>query len=308
MNFAKHVAEYLQVRRGLGFKLVNHEFQLRSFVKYLEEVGADHINTEIAFAWAMGDGHRHPGTAAQRLTTVRHFARYLAGVDPKTEIPPRGLLPTRFPRVHPYIYSDAEVRALMKAALELASPGSIRGPSYSTFLGLLATTGLRLSEGLELLVEDVDLNNGILEVRQSKCRKSRFVPVQASTIDALRTYERTKAQHQPKTACPYFFVDQDGGPIPGWRIRYHFVRLCVKVGLRKTISGGPRMHDFRHTFAVKTLIRWYETGVDVDQRMPRLSTYLGHVHIADTYWDISAHPELLRLAASRLEKTIEGLL
>jgi integrase/recombinase XerD len=211
------------------------------------------------------------------------------------------LLPHRPGRAHPYLYSDDEVRKLLRAARQLPSTHGLRGPTYHGLLGLLAVTGLRISEARNLQTEDVDLKEGILTIRGAKFGKSRLVPIHPSTRKVLSDYALRRDRfltRRPET----FFVSGRGTRLDGAEIRRTFYTLSRQIGLRgPSDSHGPRLHDFRHRFAVRTLVQWYRSGQDVERRLPVLSTFLGHVHVADTYWYLSACPELMGLAVKRFE-------
>jgi integrase len=222
-------------------------------------------------------------------------------------------LPDRYRRRPPYIYSDKEVERLVREAKRLASPRGLRALTYSTLFGLLASTGVRLGEALALDRDDVDLSAGVLAVRRTKFGKSRFVPVHDSARAALRRYAQQRDRLLPHTASPAFLVSERGTRITHSIAEYTFVVVSRTVGLRPPACGrrrghGPRLHDMRHRLAVKALIRWYRQGRDVNCEMPKLATYLGHVHVADTYWYIEAVPELLRLATERATSTREQAL
>jgi integrase len=299
---AKAVEDYLALRRGLGFELQRSAGILRGFARYLDQQGASHVTTELALRWAKQPREAQPAWWASRLAVVRRFAQYLSASDPRTEIPPLGLLPFRYRRKPPYLYSDGEVRALVRAAARLASPRGLRAATYSTLIGLLAVSGLRISEAIGLDDRDVDLASGVLTIRRTKFGKSRLVPLHPSTTRALRRYVRLRDRLHRVKACASFFVGERGGRLTQWTVRWTFNRLSRATGLRgPTDRRGPRLHDFRHRFAVKTLVQWYRRGVDVERQLPVLSTYLGHGHVTDTYWYLTAVPQLLRLAAERLE-------
>ena len=230
--------------------------------------------------------------------------------DRRTEVPPAYLLPGRYIRKRPYIYSDTEIRDLVWTAGQLASPAGLRGRNYATIFGLLAVTGLRISEVLALDREDVDLAEGILRIRRTKFGKSRLVAVHDSTRQVLADYarERDRVVRRPATAA--FFLSEGGDRVTGCAARYNFAKVSREVGLRAPAGGrrhgrGPRLHDMRHRFAVSTLLRWYRAGLDVEREIPKLATYLGHVHVNETYWYLEAVPELLELAARRLESPKE---
>jgi integrase len=242
---------------------------------------------------------------------VRCFAVWLSATERRTEVPPAGLLPYRFRRQRPYIYSDAEIEAIVRAAGQLASPEGLKGRTYSTVFGLLSVTGMRVSEALAFDREDVDLKEGILRIRRTKFGKSRLVPLHESTRQVLVSYARARDRivHRPATAA--FFLSERGTRLTQWATRYNFAKVSREVGLRSPVQGcrhghGPRLHDMRHRFAARTLVEWYRRGVDVERELPKLATYLGHVHVNDTYWYIEAVPELLELATRRLENRREG--
>jgi integrase len=231
---------------------------------------------------------------------VRRFARYVSALDPGTEIPPQGLLPYRFRRTQPYLYADEEIAHLIEAAKKLRSRQGLRAATYATLFGLLAVTGMRMSEPLAFDRDDVDLARGILTVRRTKFGKSRILPVHASTREALRRYRAVRDRICPRAQS--FFVSERGKRLTSERVWWTFVRLSHQIGLRGPADRhGPRLHDLRHRFAVQTLLGWYRAGLNVEQHLPELSAYLGHAHVTDTYWYISAVPELLQLATLRLE-------
>jgi integrase len=297
------VDQYLAMRRRLGFKLELHEFLLRSFAAYLEQQRARHVTTALALHWAQQPARAQPQQWARRLGVVRRFAVHLSASDPRTEIPPAGQLPYRPKRTAPHIYSDAEIERLLSAARQLRSPSGLRAATYTTLLGLLVVTGLRISEAVALdEPDDVDLRAGVLTIRRTKFGKSRLVPIHTTTTRALRRYARLRNGVHPARTTPAFFVGEHGCRLTVWTIRWTFNRLSRQTGLRGPADRrGPRLHDFRHRLAVTTLLHWYRRGVDVEHRLPRLSTFLGHGHVTDTYWYLTAVPELMHLAAKRLE-------
>lgn len=302
MNDLKTALEdYLAVRRKLGFKLYQAGNLLHDFAIFAEQQGASYITTELALRWATQPKDAQPVWKAIRLGNVRRFAKYWSAVDPRTEIPAQGLLPSRYHRRTPYIYNDDEILSLIKAAQKLQSPKGLRALTYSTLLGLLAATGMRISEPIGLDREDVNLKEGTLTIRQTRFGKSRLVPVHTSTQAVLQRYAILRDQICPQPKTLSFFVSERGTRLTQCTVRWTFVKLSRQIGLRgQHDSYGPRLHDLRHRFAIKTLLDWYRAGMDVEQHMPKLSTYLGHRHVADTYWYISAVPELLLLATLRL--------
>jgi integrase len=302
--------QYLQLRRELGYKLRGVTCLLRSFVAFAERERAPHVTTELALRWAQQPPSAQPATWASRLGVVRRFAVWRSASDRRTEVPPADLLPGRYRRQRPYIYSDAEIEGLVRAASQLPSAAGLKGRTFATIFGLLAVTGLRVSEALALDREDVDLEEGVLRIRRTKFGKSRLVAVHESTRQTLADYacERDRVVQRPATAA--FFLSERGGRVTEWAARYNFAKISREVGLRApTTNGrhgrGPRLHDMRHRFAVCTLLRWYRAGINVEREIPKLATYLGHVHVNETYWYIEAVPELLELAIRRLESPKE---
>jgi integrase/recombinase XerD len=297
----KSVEDYIEMRRSLGFKLLDAKMSLIKFAAFLEERGASQITISLAMEWAQQDKTARPAEWARRLSFVRGFARHWSAYDPQTEVPPSGLLPHRPGRAHPYLYSDDEVRQLLEAARQLTSENGLRGPTYHGLLGLLAVSGLRISEARNLQTKDVDLDGGILTIRGAKFGKSRLVPIHPSTCTVLSDYA-SQRDHLLARRPEIFFVSGRGTRLDGADVRRTFYYLSRQIGLRgASDSHGPRLHDFRHRFAVQTLIRWYRSDQDVERRLPILSTYLGHVHVADTYWYLNACPELMGLAVKRFE-------
>ena len=300
MRLLEALEEYLALRRALGFILDGPCRALHSFVAYAEHEGAFSIRTDLALKWAMQPDCQ-PAQWANRLSMVRRFARYMSALDARTEIPPDGLLPHRFRRKYPYIYTEEEITHLIGAAQNLSSPLGLRAATYSTLLGLLAVTGMRVSEPVALDRDDIDLAQGILIIRRTKFGKSRMLPLHATTVEALRHYHKLRDRVFRNTKS--FFVSERGIRLTVWSVRNTFILLSRQTGLRGLDDRhGPRLHDLRHRFAIETLLSWYRAGIDVERRMPELSAYLGHVHVNDTYWYISAVPELLQLATLRLEQ------
>ena len=294
--------EYIAIRHALGFELREVAGCLRNFVTFLKTEGASYITKDLALRWAIQPAEAQPYTWAWRLGMVRRFAAWHSATEPRTEIPAPGLLPHRYQRKTPHIYSDEEIANLLRRAAQLPSPKGLRAPTYTTLFGILAVTGMRVNEALHLDRPDVDLDQGILTIRRTKFGKSRHVPVHPSTVAALRKYAETRDRILAKPT-PAFFVSERGTRITEWIARYTFARLSQQLGLRpiaKSHGRGPRLHDMRHRLAARTLIHWYRAGLDVERELPKLATYLGHVHVNETYWYLEAVPELLQLATDRL--------
>jgi integrase len=299
-TLAQHLDEYLKLRRALGHKLGHAHRYLPRFVTYLDEQGAEFVTVEAALAWslerAMPVGSVVP---ADRMMVVRGFARYLSGIDARTEVPPTGTIrhPHRWRR--PFIYSDADVLAMIEQA-RFVIPQPLRSATYQTLIGLLATTGMRIGEALRLDRADLDRTEGVLRIRESKFGKSRLVPLHASTVDALERYDHTRQQLLPEPSTEALFVS-----LRGTRVIYETVwpthrMLCELAGVGVGSTVTPRIHDHRHSMAVKTLLGWYQDGLDVPSRIGWLSTYLGHREPRYTYHYLSAAPDLLAHAARLL--------
>ncbi|HMC95658.1 MAG TPA: tyrosine-type recombinase/integrase [Polyangia bacterium] len=297
--------DYLRTRRQLGFGLKADQLLLENFVAFMQRTGAETITSELAVMWARMPVDAHPHRWSRRLSIVRCFARYVATLDPETEIPSTELLRAHRRRVAPYIYSPAEITALMKAAGRLTPP--LRAASYRTVIGLMATTGLRLGEALGLDRQDVDLAGGALHVRAGK-PKQREVPLHPTATSALGSYARQRDRRCPSPQSEAFFLNAMGDRLAKPEFNYSFAKLIGQVGLEGAGERvRPRPHDLRHTLAVRTLLDWVAAGEDVDRRMPELSTFLGHVQPESTYWYLQAVPELMALTAARLPRVAEVL-
>ena len=308
ISLRKAVKDYLLMRRSLGFKLRGASYRLHHFVSFMEQQGASIITTELSLRWAQQPPDIQPAYRAARLSNVRNFARYWSATDPRTEIPPTGLLPYHTKRAIPYIYSDDEIQQILKAARNLFPSTGLRPSTYFTLFGLMSVTGTRISEVIHLDRDDVDFRQGLLTIRLTKFGKSRLIPLHPSTVEKLKVYVKLREQLYPRPSTSRFFLSNQGTPLTDHIVRWTFVKISRQIGLR--IAGksfGPRLHDLRHRFAVMALLHWYEAGVDVEQRLPVLSTYLGHAHVTDTYWYLSAIPELLALTKDRLEKRWEEM-
>jgi integrase/recombinase XerD len=295
--------DYLSLRYSLGFRLQTSTSLLRNFVGFLQAEGVPYITTELALRWATQPAKSQPFTWAKRLGVVRRFAIWLSVSEPRTEIPGADLLPHRYWRKPPYIYRDEEIERLLRQTQQLPSPKGLRAQAFATLFGLLVVTGMRLGEALGLDRPDVDLGRGILHIRRGKSGKSRYVPVHSSTVAALKSYAEARDRLFPAPPSPAFFLSERSCRITMGTTERIFAKLSQQIGLRiraKYHGRGPRLHDLRHHFAVYTLIYWYRAGLDVERELPKLTTYLGHVHVNDTYYYLEAVPELLQLATERL--------
>jgi integrase/recombinase XerD len=299
--------DYVRVRRALGFVLEREVPELERFVGFLEAAGAPRITVELALRWARMPQGVHPYVWRKRLGVVRGFARYLATIDPASEIPPTDLLPGHQPRVAPYIYAPEEIVALMTAARSLRWP--LRAASFETVIGLMASTGLRLGEALMLARSDVDLEHGILHVEGAKHKTQRDVPLHPSATMALERYAHQRDGYCPHPTTPAFFLTTRSRPITKTVFWSTFQQLVAHAGLEgRGQRVRPRPHDLRHTFAVQTLLGWHHAGEDVDRKLPQLSTYLGHVKLESTYWYLQSVPELIEIVSGRLDhQVLQGL-
>ena len=295
----RSLAEYLALRRALGYGLAEAERLLGQFLDYMQEQGAKTITTEHALAWATLP-RRGDAWHSFRMQAVRGFARYLHSVDPVHEVPPAFLLPDPPHRATPYLYSDAEIAALMAAAGTLCT--AHRAATYKTLIGLLAVTGMRLGEAIRLDREHLDANGGVLVVAETKFGKSRELPLHESTTEALRRYLRRRDRPRAATPTTALFVSQVGTSLQRQNVWTMFAMLREHAGIKpRSAACRPRIHDLRHTFAVNTLLDAYRSGEEVGPKLALLSTYMGHVNPAKTYWYLQAAPELMALAGKRLE-------
>lgn len=307
-SLTQAVDDYLALRRSLGFKLREYGDCLHEFVSFLEKNRSSHITNKFAVEYATQRQNEKPVSWSRRLGIIRGFARYRIGADPKTEIPPLGLLRFRSQRARPYLYSENEIRRLLEAALKMKTQYQLQRHTYYCLLGLLAVTGLRLGEAIRLQPQDVDLSAGVLTVRGAKFGKSRLVPLHPSTRTVLRNYATRRDQFLAGRPVPYFLMTGRGKRLEKSNLSLVFRALSRQIGIRKPgVRHGPRLHDFRHRFAIETLLRWYRIGEDVTRRMPVLSTYLGHVNVSGTYWYLGSTPELITAASKLIETRWKGV-
>ncbi len=304
--FTQHTEDYLQLRRTFGYKLHDHARLLRRFAAHLDMTGDEFVTIDRALAWALAP-EVPPGSVVpwMRLVVVRGFARYMAGIDPRTEIPPTGLIRNPQRRRPPFIYSDEEIQALMCQA-RTGIRQALCAATYETLIGLLAATGMRSGEAINLDRTDVDWTERVLLVRSSKFGKSRYVPVDASTSDALERYAGLRDRVCPIPLDVSFFVSLRRTRLYPCAVHATFRRICRNAGVGADAPYPPRLHDLRHTKAVTTLVGWYRDGVDVQSRLPALAMYLGHRDPSYTYYYLSAAPELLAYAAGLLDTAQEA--
>jgi len=298
--------DYLTMRRALGYKLRSDGASLSSFVSFMEQQQADFISISQALAWATQPKTTQKGRWSARLCYVRGFAYYCRAFDPRTEVPPTGLLPIQYQRPTPFFFSDDNIHQLLQASLQICPNCPFVGKTYYCLFGLLSVSGLRISEALGLTLDNVDLEKGILSIYSSKFGKSRLIPLHSSTVEVLADYRLCREQLLAGQQISYWFVNCKGKRLGYDTVRDTFYSLLERIKL-SGLPGNrkPHLHDLRHRFAVVTLLQWYHTKENIEQKLPILSTYLGHVEIRDTYWYLSAFPELMEIAAARLDQRWE---
>lgn len=298
-------ADYLAVRRALGFKLRGHDRLLNDFLDHLDRSATTTITVAAAVAWATAPADVSPVRWSQRLSVVRGFARHLQCVDPSTEVPPEDLLACRRHRQTPYLYSENDIARLVRAAAALRP--ALRGATHEAFFGLLAVTGMRVGEAIGMDRSDVDLRTGVVEIKQAKFRKHRRLPLHDSTVAALRHYAEVRDELCPNPKVPSFFVSTRATRLLDVCVHGVFRKLVDGVGLEpQPGTGPPRVHGLRHSFAVATVRDWHRPGADPTGKLSLLSAFLGHADPAYTYWYLQGCPELLGLAAERLERWESG--
>lgn len=298
--------DYLAMRRALGFKLHSDGTALLSFVGFMEDEQADIIRTDLALIWAKKCTSTRPERWATRLSFVRGFARYCRAFEERTEIPPSKLLPFPARSPSPYFFTNQDIETLLQGALRMPTKNEVINHSLHVLFGLLYVTGMRIGEALALTVDDIDLDDGILTLRSTKFGKTRQVPLHATTIAVLADYRRRREQFLAGRNMKRWFINAQGNRLGYDSVKNAFRRLTATLPDQPG-RKRPRLHDLRHHFALSTLIRWYREGQDVERRLPVLSAFLGHVEVRDTYWYLSACPELLGTAKDRLERWWEGV-
>lgn len=302
------LTDYIAVRRTLGFDLNFEERVLKVFTRFADGEGADHITVDLFLRWKAAFGTANNNTWGHRLGMVRGFACWMKGFDDRTEVPPAGLIPIKWQRPRPHIYTVEQITSLVARAANLRSRYGLRGWSCSTLFGLIAVTGLRINEALKLNDDDVDLDAAVITVRRGKNGKARYIPIARSAVERLIAYRAERVRILGPSPGAFFRLD-DGQRLSEWSARYSFAVVSQDIGLRSEQrfcrhGHGPRIHDLRHTFAVHTILDWYRKGLDPDREMIKLSTYLGHSKPDHTYWYIEAVPELLQLASERAERSL----
>jgi len=299
------LADYLAVRRALGYGLARAEKLLTQFLAFVEDRDERHLTVETALAWATAPAGADVSWMSRRLSDVRRFAIHLRGIDPATQVPPADILPGRSRRATPYLYSAKEISALMTATLTLR--GSHRRATYRTLIGLLAATGMRVGEAINLDRDDFDAVSGVLTIRNGKFGKSRELPLDPSTVGALGDYLRRADRPRQSPNVPALLLSPTGTRLLYTNVQNTFQRLVRHSGITpRSAACRPRLHDLRHGFAINTILDAYRDGDDPGARLAILSTYLGHINPAHTYWYLSASPELLKLAGDRLERHLGG--
>lgn len=305
-----YAENYLQERRRLGFGLRATGYSVLSFARYIDGLNRQGpLTVEIMADWASQDHGNtgKPSTWARRLKRLRSFCRYLQQFEPRTEVPDDSIFGRIGQRLAPHIYTEQEIIDLLAAAHKLGSfiPG-LRAATYETLFGLIASTGIRISEALHLLDSEVDLKAGLLTIRQTKFAKSRYVPLHPSTIDALRQYRSLRNGFIEVIPDTPFFIGSRGRrlgqALDSRQVRRVFNSLRGQLGwVNRGAHNGPRIHDLRHTFVVRRVLLWQAQGLDVDQQMLALSTYVGHAMVTNTYWYLTGIPELMTVAANKFE-------
>ncbi len=306
---SRAVDQYLALRRQLGVTLYETGRVLTTFAGFAEQERAEYVTTTLVLRWASHLTHASAATVNGRVQMIRRFAQWRQLTDVRTEIPRGDLLPGRYRRHPPCLYREEDLPRLLTAARLLPSSKGLRGQTYATLFGLLAVTGLRSSEVVALDDADLDHSDATLRIRRTKFGKSRLAPLHASTMAAVAAYQHVRDRVVPQRCSDALFVSELGVRITQGAAEYTFARVSAQIGLRPPFRahrlgrGFPRLHDLRHHFAIRTLVGWYRAGLAIDPLLPVLATYLGHVHVHDTYWYLEAVPELLQLATERLANT-----
>ena len=310
ISLADRLDQYVTERRRYGGNWASQAKQVRPFVTFADSEGAQWITTGLFLRWKEQFGCAGQATWAGRLSAVRVFATWLQGTDPRTEVPPKGLIPPQGCRPKPYIYSDGEIRRIVTEAMRLKCRTGLRATTWSTMFGLIAVTGMRIGEALALHDPDVDPGAAVIRVRHAKNGRDRVIPITDCTAERLRVYRDTRERIVGR-ATETFFCAAGGRPLNANAARHTFAMIGQRIGLRAPQLGnkkgrGPRLQDLRHSFATRTIIDWFRQGRHVDAEMYKLSAFLGHAGPDCTWWYIEAVPELLELARDRAGSSIRG--
>jgi site-specific recombinase XerD len=308
VSWMSRVETYLAYRRRHGFKLTFDETRLRSFARFADDIGTEeHLTIALAVTWARASQRPSPVTWARRIEVLRGFARFCLRQDPATEIPSRDLFGPPHRRLVPHIYNEAELCTLLDAAKSLAPVQGLRPATCRCVFGLLAASGLRISEALALTRDAVDLAAGVLRIREAKFHRERLVPLHPSATACLIVYAQLRDRLVPRPTCERFFLRDDGHPANQSGILYALQTLCEQLGWQaRGDYPHHRLHDMRHSFIVRSTLRFYEQGIDVDRAILALSTYVGHAKVSDTYWYFTGIPELMAIAAERFHLYSQG--
>lgn len=309
-QITRYVRQYLDQRKRLGTALSASAVQvLHTFAAFADEHGTQTVTTDLFMNWKQHYGAAGAYSWHCRLSHIRTFARWLQSIDPDTQVPPKGLIPANRQRPQPYIYTDQQIVQIIEAAAQLESPSGLRGACYATLFGLIAVTGLRISEALRLNDCNVDTETGILQIQSGKNTGERLIAVTACTVERLENYRKVRNRVVSNTDSTAFFIGETRRRITIQSAESNFAIIGQRIGLREPqtrgLNGnGPRIHDLRHSFATKTIIKWYREGLNPDREMYKLSTWLGHKNPEDTYWYLEAVPELLQLALGRSKSAL----
>lgn len=300
-----HVERYLALRRAMGFELNIAGKQLMQFARFLDAAGTRVVRLEIISAWATAAHRSTPLTCARRIEVIRPFLRFLKQLDPDHEVPERNQFGGAHRRLTPHIFCAAEIEQLLEAATRLPPARRVCPLCYQTLLGLIACTGLRLGEALRLTLKDADLSTGMLTLRRTKFRKTRLVALHPTAIEPLSRYRAQRTHRPALSEC--FFVDREGAALVTNRVDYVFRKLCAELGW-KPRGSHPRIRitDLRHSFVTRRLTLWQENGTDIDHAALTLSTYVGHAKVTDTYWYLTATPELMQTVGAQFETFVQG--
>lgn len=298
----KRADQYLSYRRNLGAKIHIEGKQLLKFAKFADDLGhKGPLTLDLALDWAQLPTRGAQLYKARRLEVVRCFAKYEAIFEPKTVIPGSSLLGPAHRRTTPYIFSKDEIQQILSSARMLWPKNGIRPQTYETLFSLLTCTGLRISEALRLSRRDFDQRRGLLTIRETKFQKSRLVPMHRSALEPMIKYSLMRDRLVKNQKAEEFFLSSNGKALKYSTVRTVFMHLRNQLPRYSEARRRPRMHDFRHTFACQRLLEWHRDGVEFENGILALSTYLGHVKVSDTYWYLTGIPELLEIASMRFE-------